>query len=181
MLRSESETSAGTMMEVSRLGGSPARRMASIPPSSARITSGGAGSDARARSRCCCATTRHPPTPSASILAAAANREPPIVSEAFYPFAPFVSGMNLADRRLSLRTAAIGGAAAIRSLLAGRGGGIGAGITVDTANRLQGREYDVTIVLHPLSGRLDATAGAGWGHGRVPYFAVPRGRDPYVP
>ncbi|NJC84891.1 AAA family ATPase [Planosporangium mesophilum] len=31
-------------------------------------------------------------------------------------------------------------------------------ITVDTANRLQGREYDVTIVLHPLSGRRDATA-----------------------
>jgi hypothetical protein len=34
----------------------------------------------------------------------------------------------------------------------------GAGITVDTANRLQGREYDVTVVLHPLSGRRDATA-----------------------
>jgi hypothetical protein len=33
-----------------------------------------------------------------------------------------------------------------------------AGVTVDTANRLQGREYDLTIVLHPLSGRLDATA-----------------------
>ena len=33
-----------------------------------------------------------------------------------------------------------------------------AGITVDTANRLQGREFDVTIVLHPLSGRRDATA-----------------------
>ena len=31
-------------------------------------------------------------------------------------------------------------------------------VTVDTANRLQGREYDVTIVLHPLSGRRDATA-----------------------
>ena len=29
---------------------------------------------------------------------------------------------------------------------------------MDTANRLQGREYDVTIVLHPLSGRRDATA-----------------------
>jgi deoxyribose-phosphate aldolase len=29
---------------------------------------------------------------------------------------------------------------------------------VDTANRLQGREYDVTVVLHPLSGRPDATA-----------------------
>ena len=32
------------------------------------------------------------------------------------------------------------------------------GVTVDTANRLQGREYDLTIVLHPLSGRQDATA-----------------------
>jgi len=32
------------------------------------------------------------------------------------------------------------------------------GVTVDTANRLQGREYDVTVVLHPLSGRSDATA-----------------------
>jgi hypothetical protein len=29
---------------------------------------------------------------------------------------------------------------------------------VDTANRLQGREFDVMIVLHPLSGRRDATA-----------------------
>ncbi|WP_214410399.1 AAA family ATPase [Sphaerisporangium fuscum] len=36
--------------------------------------------------------------------------------------------------------------------------GLPEGITVDTANRLQGREYDVTIVLHPLSGRRDATA-----------------------
>jgi hypothetical protein len=45
-------------------------------------------------------------------------------------------------------------AAAIRALL----GPAAAGITVDTANRLQGREYDVTIVLHPLSGRRDATA-----------------------
>lgn len=30
-------------------------------------------------------------------------------------------------------------------------------ITVDTANRLQGREFEVTIVSHPLSGRRDAT------------------------
>lgn len=36
--------------------------------------------------------------------------------------------------------------------------GLPPGVTVDTANRLQGREYDVTIVLHPLSGRRDATA-----------------------
>jgi len=32
------------------------------------------------------------------------------------------------------------------------------GFAVDTANRLQGREFDVTVVLHPLSGRRDATA-----------------------
>ncbi|WP_433324365.1 AAA domain-containing protein [Spirillospora sp. CA-294931] len=44
--------------------------------------------------------------------------------------------------------------AAIRTAL----GDLGEGITVDTANRLQGREYDVTVVLHPLSGRRDATA-----------------------
>jgi len=30
-------------------------------------------------------------------------------------------------------------------------------VVVDTANRLQGREFDVTIVWHPLTGRVDAT------------------------
>jgi hypothetical protein len=32
------------------------------------------------------------------------------------------------------------------------------GVVADTANRLQGREFDVVLVLHPLSGRRDATA-----------------------
>ena len=31
-------------------------------------------------------------------------------------------------------------------------------VVADTANRLQGREFDMTIILHPLSGRRDATA-----------------------
>ncbi|MBV6701920.1 AAA family ATPase [Kitasatospora aureofaciens] len=31
-------------------------------------------------------------------------------------------------------------------------------VTVDTANRLQGREFEIVIVVHPLSGRRDATA-----------------------
>jgi hypothetical protein len=31
-------------------------------------------------------------------------------------------------------------------------------VVVDTANRLQGREFDVTVVWHPLAGRRDATA-----------------------
>jgi hypothetical protein len=32
------------------------------------------------------------------------------------------------------------------------------GIVVDTANRLQGREFDVVLVWHPLAGRRDASA-----------------------
>ncbi len=31
------------------------------------------------------------------------------------------------------------------------------GVVADTANRLQGREFDVVLVWHPLSGRLDAS------------------------
>ena len=45
--------------------------------------------------------------------------------------------------------------AAVRRAL--RGLGV-TDVVVDTANRLQGREFDVTIMLHPLSGRRDATA-----------------------
>ncbi|MFF5227158.1 AAA domain-containing protein [Dactylosporangium sp. NPDC000521] len=45
--------------------------------------------------------------------------------------------------------------AAIRQALAGTAAN---DVTVDTANRLQGREYDVTVILHPLSGRRDASA-----------------------
>ncbi|MFF7752613.1 AAA domain-containing protein [Streptomyces sp. NPDC007971] len=57
--------------------------------------------------------------------------------------------------RIAVGTAHRDQAAAIRSALAELGV---ADVTVDTANRLQGREYDVTVVLHPLSGRPDATA-----------------------
>lgn len=64
------------------------------------------------------------------------------------------AGDPVTPQRIAIGTAHRDQAAAIRSALGPRG----AGITVDTANRLQGREYDVTIVLHPLSGRLDATA-----------------------
>lgn len=50
------------------------------------------------------------------------------------------------------------GAAHRDQVAALRAAGIPNAVTVDTANRLQGREYDVTVVLHPLSGRRDATA-----------------------
>jgi hypothetical protein len=62
--------------------------------------------------------------------------------------------------RIAIGTAHRDQAAAVRAALARRdraSRGL-TGVTVDTANRLQGREYDVTIVLHPLSGRRDATA-----------------------
>lgn len=58
-------------------------------------------------------------------------------------------------------------AAAVRRALAARAAaypvlsGPGRDVTsvvADTANRLQGREFDVLIMLHPLSGRRDATA-----------------------
>ncbi|MFJ5728455.1 AAA family ATPase [Streptomyces paradoxus] len=57
--------------------------------------------------------------------------------------------------RIAVGTAHRDQAAAVRAALAGLGV---TDVVVDTANRLQGREYDVTVVLHPLSGRPDATA-----------------------
>ncbi|MFE5794925.1 AAA domain-containing protein [Streptomyces sp. NPDC056503] len=61
----------------------------------------------------------------------------------------------LSAERVAVGTAHRDQAAAVRAALAALGV---SGVTVDTANRLQGREYDVTVVLHPLSGRPDATA-----------------------
>ncbi|MCU7730945.1 AAA family ATPase [Actinoplanes sp. KI2] len=60
----------------------------------------------------------------------------------------------LTPARIAIGAAHRDQAAAIRAALPPEA----AGVTVDTANRLQGREYDLTIVLHPLSGRRDATA-----------------------
>jgi len=65
------------------------------------------------------------------------------------------SGVSaLTADRIAIGAAHRDQAAAIRSFLPPSA----VGVTVDTANRLQGREYDLTVVLHPLSGRQDATA-----------------------
>ncbi|MFG2825154.1 AAA domain-containing protein [Kitasatospora sp. NPDC048365] len=68
----------------------------------------------------------------------------------------------LTPGRVAVGTAHRDQAAAVRAALAELGVPVdaaqGPAVTVDTANRLQGREYDVTVVLHPLSGRPDATA-----------------------
>ncbi|MFI2189342.1 AAA family ATPase [Streptomyces sioyaensis] len=73
---------------------------------------------------------------------------PAAVGEAPAP-APLAAG------RIAVGTAHRDQAAAVRAALADLGV---TGVAVDTANRLQGREFDVTVVLHPLSGRPDATA-----------------------
>lgn len=63
-------------------------------------------------------------------------------------------GAPIGPSRIAIGTAHRDQAQAIRAQL----GPLAAqGVTVDTANRLQGREFDLTIVLHPLSGRRDAT------------------------
>ncbi|MFC9326378.1 AAA family ATPase [Kitasatospora sp. NPDC057015] len=68
----------------------------------------------------------------------------------------------LSAGRIAVGTAHRDQAAAVRAALAQLGVPVdpaaGPAVSVDTANRLQGREYDVTVVLHPLSGRPDATA-----------------------
>jgi hypothetical protein len=66
-----------------------------------------------------------------------------------------VASVPVTASRVAVGTAHRDQAQAIRAILLA--GGL-PGITVDTANRLQGREFDIVIVLHPLSGRRDATA-----------------------
>ncbi|WP_413252460.1 AAA family ATPase [Streptomyces niveus] len=65
------------------------------------------------------------------------------------------NGTPLTADRMAIGAARTLQADAVRTALAARGL---AGITVDTANRLQGREFDITLVWHPLSGRQDASA-----------------------
>jgi hypothetical protein len=63
----------------------------------------------------------------------------------------------LTGDRIAVGTAHRDQAAAVRAALTELGVPPGS-VAVDTANRLQGREFDLTVVLHPLSGRPDATA-----------------------
>jgi hypothetical protein len=65
------------------------------------------------------------------------------------------SGRPVTADRIAIGTAHRDQAQAIRARL---GPLSAAGVVVDTASRLQGREFDLMIVLHPLSGRRDAAA-----------------------
>ncbi len=93
-------------------------------------------------------------TDSEAVLACAAIAERVLQRGcvAYSEVAPY--GRPVTADRVAIGTAHRDQAKAIRAML----GPALAGIAVDTANRLQGREFDVVIVLHPLSGRHDATA-----------------------
>jgi hypothetical protein len=82
----------------------------------------------------------------AALASRALSRAPVAVSES--------GAAELTADRIAIGAAHRDQVAAIKSFLPAWA----AGVTVDTANRLQGREYDLTVVLHPLSGRQDATA-----------------------
>lgn len=69
----------------------------------------------------------------------------------------YAEGRPVSGDRIAIGAAHRDQVAGIRLAL-DRHGSATRAVTVDTANRLQGREYDVTIVLHPLSGRRDASA-----------------------
>jgi hypothetical protein len=67
------------------------------------------------------------------------------------------SGRQLAPRNVAVITAHNDQVQAARKALSGIGVDPDV-ITVSTANKIQGREYDVVFVWHPLAGRRDATA-----------------------
>lgn len=67
------------------------------------------------------------------------------------------NGNKLAAGRIAIGTAHNDQAAAVRAALRALGPQLDA-VVVDTANKLQGREFEVTLVWHPLSGRADASA-----------------------
>ena len=64
------------------------------------------------------------------------------------------AGVLTADR-IAIGAAHRDQCTAVRSALADLGV---SGVVVDTANRLQGREFDLVIAWHPLSGELDASS-----------------------
>jgi hypothetical protein len=98
-----------------------------------------------------------PRTDSQAVTATAAIAARALAGEAVARCERVPGGAPLSAERIAIGTAHRDQAAAVRSAL-WRYGPAAAGITVDTANRLQGREYDLTVMLHPLSGRRDATA-----------------------
>ncbi|WP_162186139.1 AAA domain-containing protein [Amycolatopsis jejuensis] len=68
------------------------------------------------------------------------------------------SGRVLKPRDIAIGVAHRDQSDLVRIALARSGRPDATAVAVDTANRLQGREFEIVIVVHPLSGRRDATA-----------------------
>lgn len=68
------------------------------------------------------------------------------------------AGRVLEPRDVAIGVAHRDQADLVRIALARSGRPNATGVAVDTANRLQGREFEIVNVVHPLSGRRDATA-----------------------
>lgn len=101
---------------------------------------------------------RHTVRTDAQALEACARLAARLLDRTATAFDPgYGGGRPVTAERIAIGAAHRDQVAGIRAALDRHGDTLRA-VTVDTANRLQGREYDVTIVLHPLSGRRDATA-----------------------
>jgi hypothetical protein len=101
---------------------------------------------------------KHTVRTDAEMLEACARLAARLVRREAVVFDPsYAEGRPVTAERIAIGAAHRDQVAGIRAALDRSGEDVRA-VTVDTANRLQGREYDVCIVLHPLSGRRDATA-----------------------
>ena len=102
---------------------------------------------------------RHVPRTDAETLQAAANLAARLLDRGAIAFCERnPEGRTVGPDDIAIGVAHRDQAERLRSALRSTGNPHTATVTVDTANRLQGREFEVVIVVHPLSGRRDATA-----------------------
>jgi hypothetical protein len=84
------------------------------------------------------------------LIEAILARRPVVVDELTGP-----TGRPLTEPRVAVGVSHRSQRAAVTIALLNRGL---SGVVVETANRLQGREFDIVVAAHPLSGRTDASA-----------------------
>jgi hypothetical protein len=84
------------------------------------------------------------------LVAALLDRRPTVIDERTGP-----TGRTLTPERVAVGVVHRNQRATVTIALQERGLN---GVVIDTANRLQGREFDVVVAAHPLSGRRDASA-----------------------
>ncbi|MFE6050415.1 AAA domain-containing protein [Kitasatospora sp. NPDC056446] len=102
---------------------------------------------------------RHVPRTDTETLQTAADLAARILARgAFATCERYSDGHHLGASDIAIGVAHRDQADLVRQALNRTGHPASTRVTVDTANRLQGREFEIVIVVHPLSGRRDATA-----------------------